>query len=389
MYMKICIMAAVSVLALSGCSMRQNPQVAENLISIDVDKLLCEEVSIFDIFSEVEVVPLDSKCPLSNTVYTGMSNLAFDGELFYILDTKTLDLCVFKNDGKFVGRADKTGRGPGEYTMADQLVYNPSIDAVEVLDPRGRIYRYSTDSLEFESMLDFSSERLAATHNFFVDGEKYILYSFSNEDKVWCFDTGDPSLFSYGYRPPEYLVKYVSAQSPFFEFDGDAAFFGTLDGLIYVFDNVSRSLVPYIGWDFGKYQGRLSDIPVYDSARGYDEFILDYSRRKLCPFIDMKCSGRKLFASVIYDYGKTYTLYHDMDTGESRLFWKTREGMLFLPELFHDGKMYKYVDATKLPDYVDRGILDDSSQAAYDNVMSENSSAIVKYSLKKSSRRLE
>lgn len=378
---KKCILAAALVMTLSGCPARPDQLSAEYLVSVDADRLLNEDVSIFDIFSEVKVVSLDSRCPLSNTVYAGMSNLAFDGDFFYILDTKTSDICVFEEDGTLVSRADKTGRGPGEYVMADQLAYNPSVDAVEVLDPRGRIYRYSADSLEFESMLDFSGGCLPATHNFFIDGEKYILYSFSDEDKLWCLDTRDSSLFSYGYRPPEYLVKYVSAQSPFFEFDGRAAFFSTLDGLIYLFDDVSGGLVPYIGWNFGKYQGCLQDIPEYDSAREYDEFILDYSSRKLCPFIDMKCGGRKLFASVIYDYGKTYTLYHDMDTGESRLFWKTREGMLFLPELFYDGEMYKYVDAANLPDYVSRGILDEGSQAAYDRVMAESGGAIVKYSL--------
>ena len=367
-------------LILAGCSGEPEHPVRGSM-EIDVEGLAEKPVSIYDLFSKVEIVALDGSVPISNSVYTGASNIAFDGDNFYILDMKTLGLCVFDGNGGLVCHADKRGRGPGEYTMADQVMYNPILDMVEILDPRGRIYRYSTDSLKFMSVLDYTDECLA-THNYFTDGERYILYSFSSEDKFWDLDTGKSEIVSYGYRPPEYLVRLVSPQSPFFEIDGKPAVFRIFDGLVYVFDDVSHRLVPYIGWDFCKYQGRLEDIPEYDSAREYHEFILDYSGRKLCPFIDMKGCGEKIFASVIFDCGKTWTLYHDMESGESCLFWKTVDGMLFLPELFHDGIMYKYTDAHNLPDYVSREILDDSSRKAYDKVLSECGSAIIKYYLK-------
>ena len=109
---KKCILAAALVMTLSGCPARPDPLSAEYLVSVDADRLLNEKVSIFDIFSDVKVVSLDSRCPLSNTVYAGMSNLAFDGDFFYILDTKTSDICVFEEDGTLV-IARGTGSGTG------------------------------------------------------------------------------------------------------------------------------------------------------------------------------------------------------------------------------------------------------------------------------------
>ena len=80
--------------------------------------------------------------------------------------------------------------------------------------------------------------------------------------------------------------------------------------------------------------------------------------------------------------GEIHTICHDLETGESLLFEKTVEGMSFLPELFRDGVMYKFVDYTFLPEYVNREILDASSQAAYDKVLAEEGAAIVRYRLK-------
>ena len=97
--------------------------------------------------------------------------------------------------------------------------------------------------------------------------------------------------------------------------------------------------------------------------------------------MEIKASGSRLFAEVAHN-GKLHTVYHDLETGESLLFEKTVEGMSFLPELFRDGVMYKFIDYTFLPEYVNREILDPVSQAAYDKVLAEEGAAIVRYRLK-------
>jgi len=89
-------------------------------ISLDIDSMLEEDVSIFDMFPEVEVVCLDNSFPLSNTVYSGVSRIACDGTYIYIMDEKNLAINVYDEKGRLVSRYDKKGRGPGEFTMAYQ-----------------------------------------------------------------------------------------------------------------------------------------------------------------------------------------------------------------------------------------------------------------------------
>ncbi len=56
--------------------------------------------------------------------------------------------------------------------------------------------------------------------------------------------------------------------------------------------------------------------------------------------------------------------------------------MKFLPELFSDKVMYKFVDSHFLPEFINREILDEKSQPAYDNVIANDGSAILAYHLK-------
>ena len=365
-------------LILSGCA-GERQEGAVHKIQVDIDSLAKEQVSIYDIFSKVELVSLDNEYPVGNIVYTGASNITWDGSRFYILDVRTFGINVYGADGTLLKHSDKVGRGPGEFTMADQIYYNKDLDLIEILNPMGRIFRYTPDSLKFVSEVNYMGKGLLATHNYAQKGGIYILYSSSIDDQLWKLDTDTGDLSKYNYKLPEYLRRYISPQAPFFDIDGSPCFFRPYDGLIYTFDIDSHHVVPFIEWDLGKRQCLVENIPEHTS---YD-FIIENSRKIASPYINIKAAGNTVFASVIYGGGKEYTLYHDLDTGETHFFHMTEEGMEFLPEIFdHERKrMFKFIDFKYLPEYINRDILDARSRAAYDKVLEEEGSAIAIYYL--------
>ncbi len=365
-------------LILSGCA-GERQEGAVHKIRVDIDSLAKEQVSIYDIFSKVELVSLDNEYPVGNIVYTGASNITWDGSRFYILDVRTFGINVYGADGTLLKHSDKVGRGPGEFTMADQIYYNKDLDLIEILNPMGRIFRYTPDSLKFVSEVNYMGKGLLATHNYAQKGGIYILYSSSIDDQLWKLDTDTGDLSKYNYKLPEYLREYISPQAPFFDIGGSPCFFRPYDGLIYTFDIDSHHVVPFIEWDLGKRQCLVENIPEHTS---YD-FIIENSRKIASPYINIKAAGNTVFASVIYGGGKEYTLYHDLDTGETHFFHMTEEGMEFLPEIFdHERKrMFKFIDFKYLPEYINRDILDARSRAAYDKVLEEEGSAIAIYYL--------
>lgn len=253
---------------------------------------------------------------------------------------------------------------------------------IEVLNPMGMIFMYTPDSLKFVSKLDYSRQRLLATHRYTRKGSDYILYSSSEKEQLWNYDSDTGELRPYGYSSPEYLRKYLSAQSPFLEINGEPCFFRPYDGLVYKVDVVNHCLVPFVEWDFGERGCTLKSIPKEMDSHEYHDFIVRGSEKTVSPFIDMKSAGNVIFASVVYGGGKTFSLIHDIETGESHFFESTREGMKFLPELIDGTTVYKFVDCAHLPEYVNRDVLDADSREAYDRIISRNGSAIVAFHLK-------
>lgn len=368
--------AAISLLLLVGCRQSENVSV----LSVDVEAELREEVSIFDVFSKVELVALESLQPLSNHVFSGELFVTSDGDCLYYLDEKTFKIHVFDMNGNYRHVIDKVGRGHGEYTMGYQLSFNDEDSLIEVLNPMGKILRYTQDSLHFHSELDMMGKGIPAMHEMCRVGESYIVLSKNMNDRFWGFDEGEDELYSYQYCVDEDYMNYQSPSFSFFVKDGIPHSFNSMDGEIFSFDLSAGSTNPVYRWDFGKYQAKLSDIEKNLSVREYHSMILDYSKNHLSPFINIKYHAGHLYASIVFD-GQIYpySLIYDLETGESLLFGKTKEGMWFLPELFVDGIMYKFVDYEFLPDYVNREILDPSSQLEYDKVLMQRGAAVIKY----------
>jgi len=165
--------------------------------------------------------------------------------------------------------------------------------------------------------------------------------------------------------------------------DGKPCIFRPYDGQIFTIDIESKSLIPYIKWDFGKYDCKIRDIPKYKDVRDYGHFIVNYSEKHIAAFCSVNTQDEHIFATVVLK-GKIYTLYYNILDKAPLLFNVTSEGMNFISELFYDNAMYKYVDASSLSSYINREILDDISKSAYDQVIQEDGAAIIKYTLRKS-----
>ena len=363
---------------LFSCS-RNNQDIETLAIDIEASRSN-REVSIYDIFSKIEVIALDDTYLISNSIHTGEAYITFDGDNFYILDNSSYKVNVYTSDGRILYHSDKVGRGKGEYTMAYQIEYDPYDNKIEILNPMGKILRYNTDSLKFESELNFMGNPLS-THNFLHIKDSYILYSAREDDKLYSLDNKTREVKSYGYSPEEYLRKYISPQSPFFYINHDPCIFRPYDGTIFRFDVGKHTLEPIIKWDFRKYQCRLKDIPPDKSAREYHDFILKYSKKHIAAFTNIKSTKNRLFASVIFK-GEIYTLYYNTSQNNYFFFNETSEGIKFLPELFYNDIMYKYADSSSLPDFIKKELLDSHSQKEYDKIIKDDCSAIIKYTLK-------
>ena len=121
-----------------------------------------------------------------------------------------------------------------------------------------------------------------------------------------------------------------------------------------------------------------------DSMTGEQVSIFDiFSKVELVALDNEFPVGNIVFASVIYGGSKEYMLCHDLDTEQTCFFYRTEEGMRFLPGITdtEGRRMFKFIDFSYLPEFINRNILDDRSKAAYDKVLEEEGMAIAIYYL--------
>lgn len=361
-----------------SCNTRYN---SDRILAIDVDSCLTSvPVSIFEFIDKIELISLDDTATLSNDAYSGVANITTDGVNFYILDNRRFTINAYAPNGKILYSINRVGRGPGEYTLASQIAYNDKQNLIEILNPLGKILRYSCDSLKYVSELNFLGTPLA-THYASHIKDEYFLYSHSDEEQLYLLNEQSKVPVSLGYNTPEHMRNYMSSSTGVFSLNGQPCIFRPYDGRLFYIDTEHSELRTMIKWDFGKYNCKYRDIPKFSNARDYGDFIINYSQNHIAAFCSILGTTDKLFCTIIFR-GDLYTLNYNLSDDTYNFFNRTSEGMCFTPELFHGDVMYKFVDYSLLPSYINREILDDTTKKYYDQIISQEGSAIIKYTLR-------
>lgn len=111
--------------------------IQDDRITVNLDDN--EKASLFDYFSHIELIPLET----SDDILVGYcEDIVLYQNRYYIFDRKRAVVQIFDQDGKFVFLIDKRGQGPGEYTPnLTSISLNPFTDNIDITD-MGCIYSY-------------------------------------------------------------------------------------------------------------------------------------------------------------------------------------------------------------------------------------------------------
>ena len=104
------------VLCFTMCNPKQ--QTDELTIFVDLDNPV--EASLFDYFSSIELLPLETS---PDVLVTGVSKIVIHKGNYYVLDMPQCIIFVFDKAGKYLLKIDKKGQGPGEYNFITD--FNP------------------------------------------------------------------------------------------------------------------------------------------------------------------------------------------------------------------------------------------------------------------------
>jgi len=336
----------LAFLIVISCQKQEDIDSSFERVRIDLQHDIVDTISIFDLCSSINLICLQENDSIK--INAGGTKCVVDQGYMYFLEPTSQNLFQFDTTGAYIKTIARRGRGHGEYTMAEDLLINPINNLIEVLNPIGKIMRYSVDGENtFVSEVDFT-KRISSVNEFaLIESGKYFLYSLA-ENKYYTYDEYSDKLSCLGSILPDWIVTTIYGNGKMFQHNNEIRVFSKIDGLYYTFSNKSNELIGYLDFDLGKNERSHSSIAPNKDISYYHRLAL------LSPRTIRFCNAtaetdKSIIATITYK-GITnfHTIIYDKESKTYKIFGKTVENVNFFPYAVCGEDVYYLIEDSRL-----------------------------------------
>lgn len=356
-----------------------NYSIRDNRIIVDLDKP--QKVSLFDYFSHIELIPLET----NDDILIGYCEEVIQYQnRYYIFDRKPHKVQIFDMNGKFIFQIDKRGQGPGEYIDLTSIIINPFTGNID-LTGLGCIYSYDLTGKHVRTL-----SRPENSTNYFwnfipINEHIYIgyilFYGEFDSYKINYFDVRDNKIVHKEYETDMFFNNYAvlpGSHTVFYEYNKKWFFYHIVDNKTY--EVGVDSLTEAYTWDFGKYNYdaknlNLPDDPSYITTLPYRINIQGQNNRYLMAHINLKNNIPKTGAYLI----------HDKSTNECKYIEQFAESVNFNPRKVTDEYVLTWCQHGALEDYISEEMLDEENRQKFQKLLDaedEQNPILIKYYFK-------
>ncbi|WP_301705613.1 6-bladed beta-propeller [uncultured Parabacteroides sp.] len=344
------------------------------IVNLDND----QKVSLFDYFSHIELIPLET----NDDILIGYcEDLVPFQNRYYIFDRKRAVVQIFDQDGKFISLIDKRGQGPGEYTPnLTSIFLNPFTGNIDITD-MGCIYSYDLTGKHVRTIprskdaSGFYWNLIALSDNLYVC--HILMLNNLDTHKINYYDVKENKIIHKEYKEDEFLNNYAFVPSvpPFYEYNGKYYFYRLVDNATYEvgLDSLKRAYI----WDFGKYNYDAKKLNLPDEPS---------SMSTLSYRIDIQGQNNRYVMAYIYlrDGVRAY-LIHDKSIDECKYIKHFTESVGFIPRKITNEYVLTWYEHGELENYITEDMLDENNRKKYHELLDareEMNPIIVKYYFK-------
>ena len=385
--MKKCFYLLLLTWILAACS-SQTKETGDNVLKATLKET---EVSLKDLFSRIEVIPLETN---DTALMDHVHRIRKVNNKYYILNEDYpgftyINILVYDAEGNFLHTIGKKGQGPEEYPW---LIYDMDIDTekdlVYMMSPSGMLYLYRTDGSFVRKMnmpegliyhgLQFlnSNQLLSWAGGTDIDNDAMWVLNADSAKPIkglWR-DHNDPNWdiieFTYAYQDKIYFTPSIDRQ---------------------VYEVTSDSLRIAYEWDFGEdnydassVRSRLEGLTIVEKDEKWNEM------RKTggVPYTLLKQgqTNKYYFTNVLgilgerddKGYAKNYfSLFYEKATGRSFFFKKTTEGLAIRPDMTTEEALYQLIPTEDLELLLP--VLDETEKAKVMKRVEDDNPCLVKF----------
>jgi hypothetical protein len=348
------------------------------MIAVDLDKP--EKASLFDYFSSIELIPLETS---DDCLVARISKIINHQDKFYVFDIRQSIIFVFDQSGNFIFKIAKKGQGPGEYSFIQDFNINPFSGNLELLEPYGSVHIYDLSGNYIESKR-IGYDGFQAVHMFApVDSAIHVFYAMFQHKKIIYFDLDKRELLHEEFEENRDLSYY--GYKNLYQYKDDWYFFRPYHPVVYKLGK--NRLEPSFQFDFGSY-----------TREGLTAYFSDESKNSRSKFVE------ESFAQFPYvllterhnnQYIFTTLLWRNENQRVNMVFDKTKEKAKFIPEfaeqvsfdpdIITDDFILKICHRDELEQFLNVNMLNDKQKEIFESLVSsdmETNPIILKYRFK-------
>ena len=241
-----------------GCSSKDKKMNVEiERIPINVYNISQDASSFID---KIELVPLETN---DSSLLHKYGKVMYDKETdVYAVYTRDQVIFTFSGNGDFISNSKKMqGQGPDEYYMVVDMKFNPYLKGIDLLNPYGTIYTYSSDfkllgrrkikpEFPIDHLMALNLEEYIFTYPFLLTNQEV---AFANLKTQQVYNADYSGTISSGNS---------MAKDCFYKIGDD--FYFIPPGINYYFyriDTKGMKLIPIMYLDFGDLEIKEADLP--------------------------------------------------------------------------------------------------------------------------------
>ncbi len=356
-----------------SCSEKQ-----ENKESIKVDLNNRNEVSIFSIFSKIEIIPLETN---DSSLIKAISKIIVDNDTLYILDNEMSKILVFNKSGNYLYSIDHKGRGPGEYTSTSDInVFDDDLFVLSSLDNKLYIYTKSGDLKKTIHL-----PNIVGAYYSFVNINKDLIafwtFDYDNRLKIYSHSAGQ---MIHEHFPDKDNI-FTNIEMPIFPYDKYVS--RVNNNTVYKITDHGDIIEGY-KWDFGKLNNThrmIKNAPKIKSQEDMIENIDKINSSKIINYYFIRAGGNARYIyTKLNRKNRHFNIFYDKLHKKSIVFDQTIENVQLFPLFWSDNYMIGFIPdiITEIDDIIPDNILNEKNIQLKRNLSQFDNPILVKYYFK-------
>lgn len=351
----------------------------EKVYTISVDLNESSNVSIWDIFTKIELIPLET------TELSLMKNImkVIDyNDNYYVLDYRNAEILIFNSQGKFLHKISDKGVGPEEYINISDFEIDFGENKIVFLSPVN-YSKYEYD-LKGDFIRTYKLPETPGAYKSFLSLNKdtTVYFSFDLSNRIKLYSKKENKIIKEIFPEEENLLNNFS----YYEFPYLNYFFRSSSNTLYMFD-IDGSIIQGYIWDFGvfnntkKQLNNIKKIPFNEFADHFHKLI----NSEIINHVPILHGGNSNYLFIqIWRKGKHINIFHNKKNNKNYVFEKTLENATFHPLTWNEDYVIGYYSDEwgKIEETIPNEILDKDNLIIKNMRGEDDNPVLIKYYFK-------